>query len=105
LKPGTVHDRITTEINKLNTYVDSTAYLNQERIFAKLTNDGKNKGIYAIGKDNEIINFSDIDFSKIDWSNQESVNTIPKIVELYINASYIATGILKSTNWEGKVNE
>lgn len=59
------------------TYINAIEYLNQENIFNKLTDNGENKGIYPIYDENG------------------------KIIELYINATYIATGILRSNNWNG----
>ena len=60
-------------------------YLNQDATFDKLFKD-KKTGLYADG----------IQLIKA----EESVTGLP---ELYINASYIATGILRSKNWDGKI--
>ena len=56
------------------TYVDGLTYLNQQKTFDKLTNNGSAQGVL------------------------KDVNG-----NLYINGSYIATGILRSNNWSGKL--
>lgn len=68
-----------TALDNLKTYVNAQEYITQESVFNKLTNNGDNKGIWA-DKDDD-----------------------GKIRELYINADYIVTGILRSQNWQGKL--
>lgn len=56
------------------TYVDGLTYLNQQKTFDKLTNYGSAQGVLKDTNGN-----------------------------LYINGSYIATGILRSNNWGGQL--
>lgn len=55
-------------------YINGLTYLNQDNVFNKLTNGGTAKGIWKQGS------------------------------ELYINATYLGTGILCSNNWDGEWN-
>ena len=55
-------------------YINAIEYLNDENIFNKLTNNGEYEGIFKGGDG-----------------------------KLYINGTYIATGILRSKNWVGKL--
>ena len=83
-KQGTVYDYITNQITDIKDSIptdyitesylqDPKKYLDQQKTFNLLTNDGSAKGIFKDGDD------------------------------LYINGSYIATGILRSENWDGKL--
>lgn len=82
VKQDTVYDYITNQITdiednfskKINSYVTGEELFNQESTFRSLTDNGKVQGIFK------------------DENGQ-----------LYVNGSYIATGILRSQNWEGKI--
>lgn len=69
-------------------YVKGEEYLTIEGVFNGLTDGGEKKGIFALDEDGNLV------------TGKAPSGTIQ---DLYINASYISTGILRSTNWEGKL--
>jgi hypothetical protein len=66
------------EKNTIYSYINAQEYLTTEGVFNGLTDNGNKLGIFSVDK-----------------------NEDGNIEELYINASYIATGILRSANWKG----
>ena len=79
----------------LYSYINAQQYLTTEGVFEGLTNNGKNLGIFPV----------------YEYTTDNSGNSIlvydefgnPVIKEFYINASYISTGILRSPNWDGRL--
>ena len=72
---GDFKEYVDETIDSTKNYIDTLEYLNQENVFAKLTQDGKAKGIFLQNND------------------------------LYINATYMVSGILRSSNWEGVITD
>ena len=86
-------NNLTIQAEDIKSYVDAQSYLTTEGVFNGLTNNGAQQGIfctYVYTKDengNEVIEKDQYGRDKID--------------QIYINASYISTGILRSSNWSG----
>lgn len=68
-----IRAEINDAIEKIESKIDPQQYLTQENVFNALTENGSKQGIFM----------------------DETTNNI------YVNSSYIATGILRSSNWKG----
>jgi hypothetical protein len=75
-------------------YINAQKYLSSEGVFNGLTDGGTKKGIFPV-------------YDKVDDNGNQIIKVDdygnPIIKDLYINASYISTGILRSNNWEGSL--
>ena len=88
-------------------YINAQEYISAEGMFNGLTKNGTKDGIFPVYKYKQVID-ADGNLLYDDEGNPVYTDEYlydeygnPIIDQLYINASYIATGILRSKNWNG----
>ena len=86
-------NNLTIQAEDIKSYVDAQSYLTTEGVFNGLTNNGAQQGIFCT-----YVYTTDENGNKVIEKDKYGRD---KIDQIYINASYISTGILRSSNWSG----